>query len=61
MEDNLHAQETVRSFLRRLSSGHVAKARLLYSLSHVVGSGKKGNNEKLSKELTTQTLVRGLE
>lgn len=61
MEDNLHAQKSVRSFLCRLSSGHVAKARLLYSLSHVVGSGKKGNNEKLSKELTTQTLVRGLE
>lgn len=61
MEGNLHTLESVSSFLGRLSSGHVAKARLLYSLSHVVGSGKKDNNEKLSKELTTQTLVRGLE
>lgn len=60
MEDSLHAEESVPSFLCRLSSGHVAKARLLYSLSRVVGAGQK-DNEKLSKELTTQTLVRGLE
>lgn len=61
MEDSLHVEESVPSFLCRLSSGHVAKARLLYSLSRVVGSGQKDNNEKLSKELTTQTLVRGWE